>query len=271
MLLAIVATGSMAFGAEKYAATVDDGTAKVIKGSTRVDQAAVKEEYIGDEAAPAPKPAKKLSAPKNVRHTVSMTEETVSADNDEASALKRENAELKRRLTMLEKAKAEVKAETAAATQDEDATEKVAEANDVAPGAAAAETASTEEEVPAEQMQAQPIQPKKPVVAAAKKVLLAPMTISAVKKTADVSTAPVAATPAVAAAEPTKKPAKQADKFDAVPDERVAEIATRLKYTNEILKRFGRAYDYRSTTLSEFKKILGELEATEDSASVKKN
>jgi hypothetical protein len=70
------------------------------------------------------------------------------------------------------------------------------------------------------------------------------------------------ATPMATKPEPAKVAA--GDGFDAVPDERVREIAERLKYTNEILKRFGRAYDYRSTTLSEFKKILAKLEASEE-------
>ena len=49
-------------------------------------------------------------------------------------------------------------------------------------------------------------------------------------------------------------------KVDVVPDNQVHQIAERLKYTNEILKRFGLAYDYRVTTLAEFKRILSDLE-----------
>ncbi len=48
--------------------------------------------------------------------------------------------------------------------------------------------------------------------------------------------------------------------FDEVPKEKMDEIAVRIKYTYEILKRFGRAYDYRSTTLSQLKQTLAELE-----------
>jgi len=57
---------------------------------------------------------------------------------------------------------------------------------------------------------------------------------------------------------------KQATRFDAVPDQHITEIAQRLKYANEILKRFGRAYDYRATTLREFKHVLAELEDAEE-------
>lgn len=56
----------------------------------------------------------------------------------------------------------------------------------------------------------------------------------------------------------------RAKKYDAVPDERISELAQRLKFTNEILKRFGRAYDYRLMTLGEFKKVLAELELKQE-------
>ncbi|MEW6058367.1 MAG: hypothetical protein AB1540_17335, partial [Bdellovibrionota bacterium] len=51
-----------------------------------------------------------------------------------------------------------------------------------------------------------------------------------------------------------------------VPDQRISEVAERLKYTNDILKRFGKAYDYRSTTLKEFKRILADLESKEENS-----
>ena len=63
--------------------------------------------------------------------------------------------------------------------------------------------------------------------------------------------------PAVAIA---PKPAK---KYDRVPDTRISELAERLKYTNDILKRFGFAFDYRATTLAELKSAIVQLEASE--------
>lgn len=63
----------------------------------------------------------------------------------------------------------------------------------------------------------------------------------------------------------------QANKYDLVPDKYISDLAQRLKYTNEILKRFGRAYDYRMTTLSEFKKVLANLEADEKKSATKTN
>ncbi len=48
--------------------------------------------------------------------------------------------------------------------------------------------------------------------------------------------------------------------FDSVPQEHVEEVAERIKYAYDILKRFGRAYDYRVVTLTEFRKILKDLE-----------
>ncbi len=50
------------------------------------------------------------------------------------------------------------------------------------------------------------------------------------------------------------------ESFDVVPSSKIPEIAERVKYAYDILRRFGRAYDYRTTTLSELKKILQDLE-----------
>lgn len=63
---------------------------------------------------------------------------------------------------------------------------------------------------------------------------------------------------------------EESEKFDVVPSSKIPEIAERVKYTYDILKRFGRAYDYRTTTLSELKKILIELE-NQTSKEVSKN
>ena len=53
------------------------------------------------------------------------------------------------------------------------------------------------------------------------------------------------------------------DKIDA---NHVKDIALRLKYTNEIVRRFGIAYDYRVMTVKDFKRILAKLEAQEKQA-----
>ncbi|MBI2604473.1 MAG: hypothetical protein HYW49_00175 [Deltaproteobacteria bacterium] len=58
------------------------------------------------------------------------------------------------------------------------------------------------------------------------------------------------------------KPETSTAAFDVVPRERVEELSERVKYSYEILKRFGRAYDYKTVTLKEFKSILKELEAS---------
>lgn len=61
-----------------------------------------------------------------------------------------------------------------------------------------------------------------------------------------------------------KEVRSRATKFDNVPDKFIPDLAERLKYTNDILKRFGRAYDYRITTIRDFKKILTELESVQE-------
>ncbi len=60
---------------------------------------------------------------------------------------------------------------------------------------------------------------------------------------------------------------KDDEKFDIVPSSKIPEIAERVKYAYDILKRFGRAYDYRTTTLTELKKILQDLENNSDNNS----
>lgn len=55
--------------------------------------------------------------------------------------------------------------------------------------------------------------------------------------------------------------------FDAVPKKRIPELSERMIYAYEILKRYGRAYDYRVTTLKELRKVLSELEKQDRSKS----
>ncbi|HRK03319.1 MAG TPA: hypothetical protein PLH57_11695 [Oligoflexia bacterium] len=51
-------------------------------------------------------------------------------------------------------------------------------------------------------------------------------------------------------------------KFDEVPKNHSKEIELRVKYTYEILRRYGRAYDYRVLTSRELKNLLASLEKT---------
>lgn len=46
-----------------------------------------------------------------------------------------------------------------------------------------------------------------------------------------------------------------------IPENKIADIAERLKYANDIVKRFGIAYDYRVMTVTDFKRILVKLES----------
>ena len=69
--------------------------------------------------------------------------------------------------------------------------------------------------------------------------------------------------------EVTKKPVdpKLRTAGEKVPQNKITDVSERLKYANEIIKRFGIAYDYRSMTLKDFKRILAKLEAKEKSNS----
>jgi uncharacterized protein YkwD len=49
-------------------------------------------------------------------------------------------------------------------------------------------------------------------------------------------------------------------KFDHVPSDQVDSIARRLKLVEVLLRKYGRAYDYRIHTLSELETILANLE-----------
>lgn len=45
-----------------------------------------------------------------------------------------------------------------------------------------------------------------------------------------------------------------------IPAEKISEITDRIKYTYEIAKRFGIAYDYRAMTVKELKRVLSKLD-----------
>jgi hypothetical protein len=57
----------------------------------------------------------------------------------------------------------------------------------------------------------------------------------------------------------TRAPAVDAS-FDSVPSPQIGPVTQRLKVVEEILTRFGRAYDYRSHTLRELQAILKQLD-----------
>lgn len=185
--------GEISQAAEKYAATVEDGTAKVIKANAKIDANEQKEEFL---VTPTTTDAA-LKAPANVIH--------------------------------------EVKVDPVAS--------QPTTVPETAPQAAPILTTPA---VSPETVKAAPVAPKRElnpidVRIFEKKQILVQTQVEMLKKTAA---------------------------FDTVPQKHVAELAERLKYANDILKRFGRAYDYRTTTLKDFKRILADLEATEENAAI---
>ena len=69
------------------------------------------------------------------------------------------------------------------------------------------------------------------------------------------------ATPKAQAANPNPVKAEKAEPlFDQVPAEQVEGIANRLKLIDTLLRKYGRAYDYRTHTFKELEKILAQLE-----------
>lgn len=105
-----------------------------------------------------------------------------------------------------------------------------------------------------------------PVVVNKPKVII-PVVAAAAPAMPAVKPAASDATPASALQlSPTSEPDVLDPHFDTVPKEKVAEISERMIYSYEILKRFGRAYDYRATKLSELKRILKDLERTNQTA-----
>jgi hypothetical protein len=58
-----------------------------------------------------------------------------------------------------------------------------------------------------------------------------------------------------------EKPAVDlADAYDYVPVDRIKEVSERLKYIEELITTYGRAYDYRLNTSTKLKAILKKLE-----------
>ena len=201
-IAACIAISSAAHAVERYPSTVDDGTLKVMRGNTKIDDS--DEGPLSELAAPAPK------APQKMKATV------VTAAPEKQNVQSREDSqEISDRETV------EESAEPTPPTNEE-----LVE-NQTSP--------KPEEKVEA------PVDPVEERLQEKKEIRteLARKEALALKGQA----------------------------FDVVDSAHVPELAERLKYANDILKRFGRAYDYRITTLSEFKKILSQLET--DSA--KKN
>lgn len=117
-------------------------------------------------------------------------------------------------------------------------------------------------------------------------VLDAPATAAAPTATpAPVASQPQQAAPSVAAADPATKRIQEQQKvavqvraeearkaelerekshFDIVSKQHEGEVAARMKYAYEILRRFGRAYDYRVLTSRELKGLLTQLEQQRD-------
>ena len=223
---------------EKYSATVNDGTAHVIRPGKKAASLPT-EEYLEDLAPAAPQP-KKLRAPSKIS-AHSKSEDTVS----DTAEIRRERGTYKKRVEEAEQAQVEQDAtlipaaqvdEDMAALNPDDAVELNADEANKGPDTTAVERAE-EEAVASDDAQTDDV--------------VAPLESRVAEK-------------AVVRATVAKK--QQAKSFDVVPDKRISEIAHRLKYANEILKRWGRAYDYRSVTLTQFKKIVAELEATDENS-----
>ena len=240
-----------------FPSTDEDGTAKVIRANTRVDEQKPAEEFVQSEpvaAAPAPAPIKKaLPAPAAFKAPVAVAAEAAapSAEAIELAQIKRQNAELQKRLEVLEQAKVAQKVEAKAEAQATLAPAPIVpqdapDSQDIAPGAAAQSEAKTEDVVdsdlsPSDQLNAR------------------------VKEKAQVSKAAKAELAQAQTTEQKQKALRErTTKFDQVPEQRISDVAQRLKYTNEILKRFGRAYDYRLMTLAEFQKTLNELDQAQE-------
>lgn len=185
-LPALVSLISPASATESYSATVEDGTAKIIRSNTVIEDNA---EYLASPTLPtkvAPKPAPTPTPPADES----------SEENDNES-------------------------ETAA--------------NENTPANTAPVTATS-----AAKVSAKP-KPEKTVFE------------HRLNEMVQIRGKEVIATPLIVA------PSKPIS-FDAVPSDRVAELSERITIASDILSRFGRAYDYRTITLSDFKRIVTELE-----------
>ena len=62
-------------------------------------------------------------------------------------------------------------------------------------------------------------------------------------------------------AAPAMMPVPSATNFDPVPPTRVDSILKRVKLVETLLKKYGRAYDYRTVTTQDLEKILAQLES----------
>ncbi len=184
--------------AEKYSATVEDGTPKTLSAHEAADM---------DEFSVT----KTVSSKRILRGSAAKT----AAASPDLLELKRQNQTLKQRLQVLEQERTQLREQAASEVTEE----------------------TPESPVP-------PVL-NESVPTAAQELEVSDLPPAEVKKTAQ-------------AAELSPK------KFDAVPNARISEIAERLKYANDILKRYGRAYDYRSTTLKELKTVLAMLEKAEE-------
>ncbi len=220
-LAASFAAFPAAMAAERYSATVNDGTARSIEHNTHtgdnggdtirtnVDRSRAMHRQA--QAQPQSRPA--IAAPKRYKNAVDL----------EIDELKRQNDALQRRLQILEDAREEVRANPPVLpTAQEEAAAPMQQEVEVDSSGVSGDVAG--DELPK-------LEPLLPVTPA----------------------------PTVGAPGPAAPVAKQ-KRYDVVPVERVAELSERMKYANEILKRYGIAVDYRTTTLSELKGALEKLE-----------
>lgn len=236
-----------------FRATEDDGTAEVVRTGKPVDESGTDSD-LAEYAPPAPK-KKAPAAPVVSKATV-----TADADDVDASNLKRENAILKKRLETLEQAKAEkqkaattqAEVDPAQAAADAAAAEQAADAANTAPGA---DLEAAKAPTNGETVEGDAATPTDTVEGRLKeKARITREARTELAKEEHV--------------EQKKKDLKEmSSRFDKVPDQRIAELAQRLRYANDILKRWGRAYDYRVTTLKDFQKIVAELEAADEKTS----
>jgi hypothetical protein len=188
--------GNSVLGAERYSATVNDGTPSSVEHSTQMGDAG------GDTIQT------NIENSRNLRNrSIERAPKTRSSVLDtEIDDLKKQSSNLQHRLAILEEAREEVRA------------------NPPILEAARAEVSEPEENLP----------------------LLLP-----------VESAPILA------AKPKVEPAKKqtpVKKYDTVPVDKIPQFSERLKYTHELLKRYGLAFDYRTTTLQELKTTLATLE-----------
>lgn len=203
LILGLFLGGSL-FASEKYSATVNDGTPRLVEHSTRMDDGG---ETIVTNLENSRNLRQRSLKKKAIEAPQTFRTRTHSAVDAEIADLRKQSDSLQHRLEILEDARTEVEKNPPSLDSDE-----YQEFN-------ANELSDTPQPEPM-----LPVESEKPTVVAA------------------------------------PQPAQKAKLYDKVPDNRVAELAERLKYTNDILKRFGLAFDYRATTLKELKTVLATLE-----------